>query len=354
MSDSPPGLDLTRLAGYLDERLPGRFTGALRAELIAGGRSNLTYRVGDGDTWAVVRRPPLGHVLATAHDMTREFRVISALSGTGVPVPEALVLCEDPEVLGAPFYLMSLVEGQVLRSAEQTAGLDDAQRARLAERLVDCLADLHGIDPDSVGLGDFGRPTGYLARQVWRWSEQLERSRSRQIDGIEALRDGLAGSVPTSASTAILHGDYRLDNVILRPAADSVILRPAAEDTDLRIAAVLDWEMATLGDPLADLGLLVVYWDGLSGLDNPVASGVGSAAGFPPGRVLVRRYAERTGADVTGLSWYVALGFFKLAVVLEGIHYRWQAGQTVGAGFERIGSAVAPLVRAGLATLEEG
>ncbi len=340
----PPGLDLTRLRGFLSQRLPGLLTGPLRARLIAGGRSNLTYEVGDGRDVVVVRRPPLGHVLATAHDMVREFRVMSALAGSAVPVPDALALCEDPDVIGAPFYVMSRVDGDVLRSPEQTAPLSEAQRARLAERLVDCLADLHGLDPDSVGLGDFGRPAGYLARQVRRWSEQLERSRSRQIPGLELLRDGLAASVPESARAAILHGDYRLDNVIVRPVADG----------ELEIAAVLDWEMATLGDPLADLGLLVVYWDGLSGLDNPVASGAGATAGFPPGSVLVRRYAERTGADVDGLGWYVALGYFKLAVVLEGIHFRWQAGQTVGEGFERIGDAVPPLVQAGLATLAEG
>jgi aminoglycoside phosphotransferase (APT) family kinase protein len=337
-----PGLDLGRLTEHLAGVAPGLVAGPLRAELIAGGRSNLTYRLTDGATRWVLRRPPLGHVLATAHDMGREFRVLSALAPTAIPVPEPVLLVPDEEVLGAPFYLMREVPGEVLRSRQQTEALGAAGCEALAHRLVDVLADLHTVDPSSVGLGDFGRPEGYLQRQVSRWNKQLAASRSRDVPGIDRLHELLAASVPVSARASLLHGDYRLDNVIVDLAgADGP-----------RLAAVLDWEMATLGDPLADLGLLVIYTRGY-GPDDPITAGVTSAPGFPSSEALVARYAERTGADVSALDWYVGLGNFKLAVVLEGIHYRYTQGKTVGSGFERIGALVPVLVANGLHALGE-
>ena len=338
----PPGLPLGALAGYLAAHSPGFADGPLDAALIAGGKSNLTYlvaghRAGRTATW-VLRRPPLGHVLATAHDMTREFRVLSALAPTAVPVPEVYLLCQDPEVIGAPFYLMERVEGTVYRDASQTAKLSAESARAMAWALVDVLADLHAVDPAAVGLADFGRPEGFLDRQVARWGKQLAASRSREVPGIDALHAALGDYVPVSQRAAIVHGDYRLDNVIV--------------DAGGRIAAVLDWEMATLGDPLADLGLMCVYWAQYEALGSgALTSAVSTGFGFPPADVLVERYARRSGLDVTPLPWYIAFGYFKLAVIAEGIHYRFLSGQTVGSGFEGIGEMVPALVQRGLGTL---
>ncbi|MEU5526074.1 phosphotransferase family protein [Micromonospora chersina] len=341
---APRGLDLDRLAAYLAAHRP-ELVGPLSAELIAGGKSNLTYLLRAGDREVVLRRPPLGHVLATAHDMAREYRVISALAPTAVPVPEALLLCTDPDVTGAPFYLMEKVGGEVYRRREQTDALTAGQRRDLAMAMMDTLAGLHMVEPGAVGLADFGRPEGYLARQVRRWSGQLDRSRSRPLPGIDELRDALAGSVPEGANAGrIVHGDYRLDNLL-------ATVEPVA------VRAVLDWEMATLGDPLADLGLLLTYWDVLGDSDsaegNPVADGIGPRAGFPAGAELIDRYAGRSDVDVGPLHWHVALGCFKLAVICEGIHYRHALGQTLGGGFDRIGEMVAPLVEHGLRAVRE-
>lgn len=332
-----PGLALDRLTDYLATAVPGLVTGPLTADVVVGGRSNLTYYLTDGTTRWVLRRPPLGHVLRTAHDMGREFRVLTALAPTSVPVPETVHLCADPEPLGAPFYLMRHVPGEVVRTREQCAALGADGVTAVVHRLIDVLAELHGVDPASVGLADFGRPEGYLTRQVARWRKQLDASRSREVDGIDELHDRLAASVPTSRRAGLLHGDYRLDNALV--------------DVDARdITAVLDWEMATLGDPLADLGLFVVYASDRRA-DDVITGNATSAPGFPDTDDLVRRYADRTGFDVSGLDWYVALNCFKLAVVLEGIHYRFTRGQTVGEGFDLIGERVPRLVRSGLAAL---
>ncbi|MGC4807403.1 phosphotransferase family protein [Micromonospora sp. DT233] len=341
----PKGLDLDRLAAYLGARRPELAAGPLRARLIAGGKSNLTYLLRCAGREVVLRRPPLGHVLATAHDMGREHRVISALAPTAVPVPEALLFCPDADVIGAPFYLMERVDGEVLRSRSQTDPLTDGQRRDLAMAMMDTLAALHTVDPAEVGLADFGRPEGFLGRQVRRWAAQLEASRSRPLPGVDELRDALAASVPEGANAGrVVHGDYRLDNLLA--TVDPVAVR-----------AVLDWEMATLGDPLADLGLLLTYWDVLGDSDevvgNPVADGLGPRAGFPTGGELIERYAGRSDVDVGPLHWHVALGCFKLAVICEGIHYRHTLGQTLGGGFDRIGALVAPLVAHGLRAVRE-
>ncbi|MFD0973822.1 phosphotransferase family protein [Plantactinospora endophytica] len=379
-SGSPSGLDLDRLAGHLAAHRPDLLTGPLRAELIAGGRSNLTYLVQAGEREFVLRRPPLGHVLATAHDMGREFQVISALAPTGVPVPATLLHCADETVLGAPFYLMERVPGVVYRNRSQTDPLTPAQRRELALVMMDVLATLHTVDPAAVGLADFGRPEGFLARQVRRWGGQLDRSRSRPLPRIDELRERLAASAPDGRNAGrIVHGDYRLDNLIavcepptrdggpeigtvavslggVGPANQGDRLPTGADGSatgTVAIRAVLDWEMATLGDPLADLGLLLTYWDVLGDSDaaddNPVADGLGPRAGFPTGAELLDRYAARSDVDVGPLDWHVALGCFKLAVICEGIHYRHTLGQTVGEGFDRIGALVDPLVAYGLA-----
>jgi aminoglycoside phosphotransferase (APT) family kinase protein len=343
-----PGLDLPAVVTWLDAAAPGLLAGPPRATLIAGGRSNLTYLLDDGTRRFVLRRPPLGHVLATAHDMGREYRVIRALAGGAVPVPQPLAECTDTTITGAPFYLMAHVDGMVLRRRDDLAGLDQAARDHLARAMMDVLARLHAVDVDAAGLADFGRPEGFMARQVRRWSAQLEASRSRDLPGIEALRDALAADVPEPApgrGRSVVHGDYRLDNLVVAP--------PQASDP-LAVRAVLDWEMATVGDPLADLGLLLAYWDGLGRIANPVVDAVGPGAGFPDGDTLADWYAQADvgpRVDLGRLPWYVGFGYFKIAVILEGIHYRFSQGQTVGSGFDRIGEVVPALIDLGRATL---
>ncbi|MEU6929897.1 phosphotransferase family protein [Streptomyces sp. NPDC046385] len=335
----PPGLDPERLRGFLDRERPGLVGGPLTARLIEGGRSNLTYRVTDGTGRWVVRRPPLGHVLATAHDMRREHRVISALRSTAVPVPETVVLCEDESVLGAPFYVMEFVPGTPYRSAAELAPLGAARTREAVLGLVDTLVDLHAVDPAAVGLDDFGRPEGFLDRQLRRWGKQLAASRGRELPGIDELHAALGRGLPASPAPAVVHGDYRLDNVLI--------------GEDDRIKAVLDWEMSTLGDPLTDLGLLVMYSAPLELPDSPIST-TASAAGHPTPGELIERYAARSGRDTGAVSWYTAFAWFKLAVILEGIHYRYTLGQTVGAGFDRIGELVPVFIEHGLTTLQEG
>ncbi|WP_327702019.1 phosphotransferase family protein [Streptomyces decoyicus] len=335
----PPGLDLERLREHLDRERPGLAGGPLRARLIEGGRSNLTYRVSDGAASWVVRRPPLGHVLATAHDMRREHRVISALHTTPVPVPETLLLCEDESVIGAPFYVMELVEGVPYRTAGQLAPLGPERTRAVVLSLVDTLVDLHAVDPEAVGLGDFGRPEGFLERQLRRWGKQLSASKNRELAGIDELHEVLGRALPASPAPAVVHGDYRLDNVLV-----------GADDT---IKAVLDWEMSTLGDPLTDLGLLVMYSSDLGLPESPVSTTSG-APGHPSPAELIERYAARSGRDTSAIAWYTAFAWFKLAVILEGIHYRFTLGQTVGAGFDRIGELVPVFIDHGLTTLKEG
>ncbi|WP_328934619.1 MULTISPECIES: phosphotransferase family protein [unclassified Streptomyces] len=337
--DHPPGLDLDRLRGLLDREQPGLVTGALSGRLIEGGRSNLTYAVTDGTAKWVVRRPPLGHVLATAHDMKREHRVISALHPTSVPVPRPILLCEDDEVLGAPFYVMEFVEGTPYRTAGELLPLGPERTRGAVLELVDTLVELHAVDPAEVGLADFGRPEGFLDRQLRRWGKQLDASRNRDLAGVEELHAALGHRLPTSPAPAVVHGDYRLDNVLI--------------GEDDKIKAILDWEMSTLGDPLTDLGLLVMYSMPLDLPNSPIST-TASAPGHPTPAELIERYAARSGRDVSAVSWYTAFAWFKLAVILEGIHYRYTLGQTVGPGFDRIGELVPVFIEHGLTTLQEG
>ncbi|GLU48891.1 acyl-CoA dehydrogenase [Nocardiopsis ansamitocini] len=334
---NPPGLDLERLRRYLDKARPGLVGETLTGRLIEGGRSNLTYAITDGVHHWVVRRPPLGHVLPTAHDMAREYRVITALAATPVPVPATRLLCTDESVIGARFYVMDLVPGTPYRDGAQLAAIGPRRTHAVLLRLVDTLAELHAVDPVSVGLADFGRPDGFLERQLRRWSRQLAASHSRDLAGAEELRARLAAGLPRERAAAIVHGDYRLDNVLV-------------DDAD-RITAVLDWEMSTLGDPLTDLALVLAY----SSAELPEDIGVSSvrrAPGFPGSREIVARYVERSGCDVDDLAWYVSFAYFKIAVILEGIHYRFIHGQTVGADFERVGTAVPALIAAGIDRLD--
>jgi len=311
--------------------------GELRGvQLISGGRSNLTYRLDFDAGQIVLRRPPLGHVLPTAHDMSREYRVLSGLAGTAVPVPQPLANCQDPEVIGAPFYLMRYVDGLVLRTKEDGELLTPAQATELSELLAQMLATIHGVDLAAAGLETFGRPEGYLARQLSRWQRQWELSNSREVPGYDELVARLATGLPDPALAegTLVHGDFRLDNTLVQLTA------PA------RIAAVVDWEMSTLGDPLADLGLTLSYWAdaGEAFPDLNVGATITALPGFFTRSQFAARYAELTGRDVSAIGYYIAFGYFKLAVVLEGIHARYLLNQTVGEGFEREGPAVPILV----------
>ncbi|GAB4085345.1 phosphotransferase family protein [Myceligenerans cantabricum] len=346
-----PGLDVGGLGRWLRREHPdlydgGTAQGGLTASLVTGGRSNLTYRVDGARVPLVVRRPPLGHVLATAHDMRREHRVTTALAGR-VPVPPTVDVVDDTpgddgsggDVTGTVFYVMEHVAGEVLSRPEQNAAFTPAGLRGLGLHLADVLADLHDTDPDAVGLGDFGRAAGYLDRQMATWRRQYDASRSRELPDLDRLQDVLTASVPDDGGRAgIVHGDYRLDNVIVSGGAAP------------RVAAVLDWEMATLGDPLVDLGMLGMYW-GIRDLagEDVVAGAVVPGVGYPEFGELVETYAARRGIGMPDLSWYRAFACYKLAVILEGVHFRYRAGQTVGGGFDMIGELVGPLADEGLA-----
>ncbi len=345
MSDLPPpdlpGLPAAAVDAWLRATLPGIVGDEpWTAQLISGGLSNLTYRLRTAGGGLVLRRPPLATALPSAHDMRREFRVLTALHGSAVPVPEALALCTDPGVLGAPFYVMREVPGVVLRTAADTAGLTETQRAAVADRLIDALAALHAVDPGTVGLDGFGRPEGYLTRQLKRWGEQWRRSRTRSLPDMDTLLDRLSARTPPDGRAAIVHGDFRLDNTLVDLSGPTP-----------RIAAVLDWELSTLGDPLADLGLTLVYWHDPGDTERsaiPVAAGLTAHPGFPTAEQLAAGYAERSGADLSALPYYVAFGCLKLAIILEGVHARYLSGRTVGEGYDTVGAAVPLLVARGL------
>jgi len=336
-----PGLDVRALQDWLLLHQP-ELVGAvpLSASLIAGGRSNLTYAIRGAAEPLVLRRPPLGHVQSTAHDMAREFRVISALRGSRVPVPRAVRYVDDPTAgVEGPFYLMERVKGRPIVTRDANAPYSPSQLRELSLDLARTLAHLHSIEPETVGLGDFGRPDGFVVRQVERWGTQYDGSRNRALPELDALQSELHAGIPETRRSSILHGDYRLDNALVRDIAGTP-----------QLSAILDWEMATLGDSLTDLGLLGLYWN-INSLDSELQGAVPSAvdltAGYPTFEELVDEYSETAGVTVPELPWYLGLAAFKLAVILEGIHFRFQAGQTVGPGFDQIGALVTPLARAG-------
>ncbi len=344
-----PGLPAEPLDAWLRAELPDRHAGGpWTAEVISGGLSNITYRLHLPTGTVILRRPPLGPLLPSAHDMAREHRVLTALHPTVVPVPLTLALCPDGEVIGAPFYLMAEARGDILRTAQDTAALTPATRGALAESFVGVLADLHGIDPAAVGLADYGRPAGFIARQLRRWGEQWSRSRTRDLPDMQTLLARLTdGQPPESGAATIVHGDYRLDNTVVDPAVE-----PSGPP---RVVAVLDWELSTLGDPLADLGMTMTYWQDPGEDSGPLTAGAGATAqpGFPTRAELAESYARRTGRDLSRLPFYLGFSAMKLAVILEGVHARYLNGQTVSAGYERAGQAVPALVARGLAQLAQ-
>ena len=284
------------------------------AELIAGGRSNLTFLITDATGHKLVlRRPPLGHVLATAHDMAREYRIIASVGKTLVPVPPALGLCADVAVNDAPFYVMGYVEGVVLDSAERSAALPRELRVHASEHLVDVLADLHAVDIDAVGLGDLARREGYVERQLKRWSTQWANSKTRELAAIDEVGRLLRERIPAQQGVSIVHGDYRFGNCLV-------------DTTSGRIAAVLDWELCTLGDPLADLGYLGVYWSNGDDVASLRANDPTPAGGFLTYAALLERYGERTGRDLSEIGYYVAFSCWRLAVISEGVYARYLHG----------------------------
>jgi aminoglycoside phosphotransferase (APT) family kinase protein len=320
--DDVAGIDVERVSEWLATRIDD-----LRApftfELIAGGRSNLTFAVSDATGRRVVlRRPPMSHVLASAHDMAREHRIISALRTTSVPVPRALGLCTDDTVNGAPFYVMAFAAGSILRvPAEVATRFDEGQRRAIAHDLIDVLVDIHSLDVDAVGLGDLARRDGYVERQLKRWHGQLVQSQAQQADvgltvpdyGLEEMHRRLAARIPAQGPATIAHADYRLDNTMI--------------GDDSRVSAVLDWELCTLGDPLADLGTFVMYWHEAGDGDaaNDVFS-VTALPGFATRAELVDRYATRSGRDVSALPYFVAFANWRLACIMDGVRARYAGG----------------------------
>ncbi|WP_322768278.1 phosphotransferase family protein [Frankia sp. Cr1] len=333
---APAGLDLPALQRFFDTVVAD--AGPIRAELLHGGRSNLTYRITDGRSAWVLRRPPLGGLTPSAHDIAREYRVVAALFDSAVPVARPVALREDPDVLGVPFCLVEYVDGQVIRTRAELHALPAADITRCAFGLIDVLARLHAVDPAAVGLEGFGRAAGYLNRQVRRWHDQWTRVATRELADLDLLHTRLIEACPAESGASIVHGDFRIDNAILDPGDVGTV------------RALVDWEMATLGDPLADLGLHIAYADPAF---DPVLGGEAASTSprLPSADALVERYCATSGRAVTNLPFYLALGCFKAAIIAAGIHARHAQGMTVGTGFETVGSAVPLLVAAGLTAL---
>jgi len=306
------GLNEAAVTAWLAADVDGAVA-PFRFDLIAGGHSNLTYLVTGADgARFVLRRPPLGHVLASAHDMGREHRIIAALAGTAVPVPAALGFCDDVEVNGAPFYVMAFVSAHVVRDRTAATNLlSPVARRRAGESLADTLAAIHDVDPDAVGLGDLGRRDGYIERQLKRWYGQWSQSKTGELPEVDEVYRHLLARVPEQGPATIVHGDYRLDNCMVNDHGD--------------VVAVLDWEICTLGDPLADAGLLYVYWGGL-GDDGGLASPGTSVEGFPTREEALARYGSASRRDLSQIDFYVAFGYWKLACILEGVYARYLAG----------------------------
>ncbi len=313
----PVGIDVPAVSSWLEASVAGAVA-PFSFELIAGGHSNLTYRVVGADGHALVlRRPPLGHLLASAHDMGREHRIIAALADTPVPVAPARGFCAAVDVCGAPFYVMDFVDGHVIRDrAAAEAVLDAEARSTAGRDLVDTLAAIHAVDIEAVGLSDLGRHEGYIARQLKRWYGQWQQSQTRPLPAVDEVHDLLSSRIPEQGPACIVHGDYRLDNTMV--------------DDRGHIIAVLDWEICTLGDPMADVGMLMVYWTGPGDEASAWTGSASTAPGFPDRAELLARYAAVSGRDVGGVDFYVAFAFWKLACILEGVYARYLAGALGG------------------------
>jgi aminoglycoside phosphotransferase (APT) family kinase protein len=345
------GINASAVSGWLLANVEG-LRAPFEFALIAGGRSNLTYAVTDAAGRRIVlRRPPISHVLPTAHDMGREHRIISALRDTPVPVPAALGYCADEAVNGRPFYVMDFVDGYVLRGpAEAAAALDEPTRMTAGHDLVDVLVAIHQLDVDAIGLGDLARHDGYIERQLRRWHRQFGQSQQQAREAgvyrpaplVDQVHDLLAARIPAQQGTALVHGDYRLDNTVVSASG--------------RVRAVLDWELCTLGDALADVGTLMAYWGSGPGpgtASDPLQFAATALPGFPSRAEVAERYAARSGRDLANLGFYVAFAQWKLACIGEGVFVRYavNAMGTGGSDAAAIGRSVEDRARQALATL---
>jgi aminoglycoside phosphotransferase (APT) family kinase protein len=333
-------LNTTKLQGYLEDNVPG-FSGQVTAEKFAGGQSNPTFRLSAGEQQYVLRRKPPGELLKSAHAVDREYRVISALADTDVPVPQSYCLCEDEEIIGSMFYVMEYKEGRVFWDPTLPEVADNDERTAIYDEMNRVLAALHNVDVDSVGLGDFGRPGNYFERQVSRWTKQYRASETEYSQSMETLIEWLPANMPADdGSVSLVHGDYRLDNIMFHP-------------TEPKIIAVLDWELSTLGHPLADLSYQVMAWmmprdggiSGLSGVDR-------STLGLPSDEQYIADYCRRTGrASIDNWNFYLVFCFFRLAAILQGIKKRAEIGTASSAEAASRGAMVEPLAHAGVSLI---
>lgn len=345
-------LDAAALAAWLREHLPGFRESTVEIEQFPGGHSNLTYLLRSGDREWVLRRPPFGSKVKTAHDMGREHRILSRLHESYPKAPRALAHCDDLSVIGAPFYVMERVRGVILRHQRLPSGIDRIDlppetMRRISEAAVDGLAELHAVDAAAAGLGDFGRPEGYVERQVTGWAERWRNSCTDDVPDVDRaaqwLIDRLAEPRPAGGA-ALIHNDYKYDNLVLDPA-------------DLtRVVAVLDWEMSTLGDPLMDLGTTLGYW--VDAGDAPelrtIPAGPTALAGNLDRAGVVQRYAARSGRDISGILFYYVFGLFKIAVIAQQIYYRYRQGLTRDERFAALLGGVRILGRTAVQAIDKG
>ncbi|WP_396910579.1 phosphotransferase family protein [Mycolicibacterium sp.] len=339
---APVGIDVDRVCAWVSRHLPelpALQRDSVTVRMLDGGRSNLTYHVTDGTHGWVLRRPPLGKVLTTAHDMVREHTMLDVIARTGIPVPTSYGVCDDPAINGSTFQIMEFVEGTVYRSRAQLADAGPPRARAISARMVDTLAALHNVDVRTGTLQRIGRPDGYLVRQLRRWTEQFAAADMHDMRPAAQLRAQLLRTPPPRSRAGVVHGDYRLDNLII--------------DSADRLAAVLDWEMATVGDPLLDVALLLIYQRLVAEYPQAPMPNASSAPGFLTETQIVRRYEQQTGAPLTGFEWHLALASYKLAAILAGVAHRHARGQVVGPGFEGIGDLVHPVLLSGLRILRK-
>jgi len=334
---APLRIDPARLESYLKREVTG-FAGPLTVRQFKGGQSNPTYLLETPSRRYVLRRKPPGKLLPSAHAVDREFKVISALHAQGFPVADPVIYCADEGIAGTAFYVMGFVDGRVFWNPEMP-GSFPSERASVYDAMNATIARLHSLDPAKIGLSDFGRGENYVARQVDRWSKQYRASETQNIDAMERLIEWLPAHIPPAGPVRLVHGDYRLDNMILTPRGE--------------VAAVVDWELCTLGDPLADLGLLVVYWTERDDSQAALLTAPTTASGFPSRKEMIARYAATSDRDLSALDVYVAFGYWKLACILEGVYARYAAGAMGDAtGFEAFEAQVAALARLAAGTLD--
>jgi aminoglycoside phosphotransferase (APT) family kinase protein len=332
VNSRPPLLVLQPLQAFLDAH--GLGAGAIRATPIGEGHSNVTYLIERGDREMVLRRPPRPPLPPSAHDVVREARLLRALAPTAARVPQVLAVCEDEATIGAPFYVMERVAGEVIVTSVPAALDTPTERRRIGEELIDALVEIHGVDWRAAGLEGFGKPTGYLERQLRRFGGLWELNKTREIPAVESVGAWLAEHVPSSGPATIVHGDFRLGNTLYE------------EGTPARLAAVLDWEMATIGDPLADIGYLCMMWseagDPTGGLREHLGK-VTRAEGFPTRGELITRYEERSGRSMSDIRWYTTLALWKSVVFMEGNYKRAIAGTTDDPYLKQFGQGVLEL-----------